>query len=83
MKTSRLEGDRLYQLIAEVFGTTPDILSEESSAETLANWDSLNHLNLVMALESEFSVELSAEESIKMRNVAQIRKILRDHRVEL
>lgn len=77
MKASGSVEDRLYQTIAEVLGVVPGALSEESSPETIASWDSLNHLNLAMALESEFGVSISPDEAIGMRNVGSIRNTLR------
>lgn len=79
MKASGSVEDRLYQTIAEVLGVAPDALSGESSPETIASWDSLNHLNLVMALESEFEIALPVEDALAMRNVALIQTILRKH----
>lgn len=83
MKASGSVEDRLYQTIAEVLGIVPGALSEESSPETIASWDSLNHLNLVMALESEFKIALPVEDALEMRNVALIQTILRKHGVEV
>lgn len=83
MKASGSVEDRLYQTIAEVLGVVPGALSEESSPETIASWDSLNHLNLVMALESEFKIALPVEDALEMRNVALIQTILRKHGVEV
>jgi acyl carrier protein len=75
--------DKLYKTICEVFGVGVNLLSEDSSPDTLPNWDSLNHLNLVMALESEFQITLTPEDAINMRSVAQIRSTLREHGVEI
>ena len=58
--------NRLTRMVAEVLGVTPDLLSEESSPETISGWDSLGHLNLVIALEEEFGVNLSAEDVLAM-----------------
>lgn len=71
--------DRLYQTVAEVLGVPFDSLSEESSPDFIPSWDSLNHLNLVMALESEFGVSLSAEDVLDMRNMVLIRTVLRGY----
>lgn len=71
-----LSEDRLLRMVAGVFGVTPDALSEESAPETVTNWDSLGHLNLVMAIEDEFGVSLSAEDVLAMRDVRSIRGIL-------
>jgi acyl carrier protein len=62
--------------MAAVLGVPADILIDEASPETVSDWDSMGHLNLVMALESEFGVSLSAEEALEMRNVAAIRRVL-------
>jgi len=75
--------DRLARTAAEVLGVTPETLSEESSPETISSWDSLGHLNLVMALEEEFGVSLSAEDALAMRDVGSIRRLLRHSGVEV
>ena len=83
MKTSSTNDDRLYQTIAQVMDIAPDSLSEESSPDTVPSWDSLNHLNLVMALECEFGISLSADDALNMRSVALIRTLLRNYGVEV
>jgi acyl carrier protein len=75
--------DRLCQMIAGVLGVTASELSDTSSPDTIAAWDSLNHLNLVMALESEFGVSLSPEDALEMRTVGLMREILRRNGVEI
>jgi acyl carrier protein len=75
--------DRLRQTVADVLGVHPYLLSEESSPSTISSWDSLGHLNLVIALEEEFEVNLSAEEVLAMSNVGSIRRILHQYGVEI
>jgi acyl carrier protein len=75
--------DRLRQTVAQVLGVTTQLLSEESSPSTISSWDSLGHLNLVIALEEEFEVNLSAEEVLAMSNIGSIRRILLQYRVEI
>jgi len=83
MSTSIKSEDRLTQTVAEVLGVNPYLLSEESSPSTVSSWDSLGHLNLVIALEEEFEVNLSAEEVLAMRNMGSIRRILHQYGVEI
>lgn len=78
LRGSNAGADRLYRTISQVLNVECGALSEESSPDTIGNWDSLNHLNLVMAIESEFGVSLSADDVLDMRNVALIRAILRE-----
>jgi acyl carrier protein len=75
--------DRLSQTVAEVLGVNAYLLTEESSPSTISSWDSLGHLNLVIALEEEFDVDLSAEEVLTMRDMGSIRLILRHYGVEI
>ena len=83
MRASSTSDERLYQTIAQVMDVAPDSLSEESSPDTVPSWDSLNHLNLVMALECEFGISLSADDALNMRSVALIRTLLRNYGVEV
>jgi acyl carrier protein len=83
MSASIKSEDRLRQTVAEVLGVNPYLLSEESSPSTVSSWDSLGHLNLVIALEEEFEVNLSAEEVLAMRNMGSIRRILHQYGVQI
>jgi acyl carrier protein len=83
MSASIKSEDRLRKTVAEVLGVNPYLLSEESSPSTVSSWDSLGHLNLVIALEEEFEVNLSAEEVLVMRNMGSIRRILHQYGVEI
>ena len=65
----------LYRIIGQVFGV--ESVTEESSPDTIPAWDSVNHLNLVLALESEYAVEISVEDTLAMRDVAAVRDVLR------
>jgi acyl carrier protein len=75
--------DRLFQTVANVFGVPVSELSDESSPETISAWDSLNHLNLVVALEGEFGISLTPEDAMEIRNVGSIRGILGDNGVQV
>lgn len=77
------ESDRLYRTLHAVLGMPAEELPDEASPDTIATWDSLNHLNLVLALEAEFGVSLSAQDVLDLRTVGLIRTVLRDHGVEV
>jgi acyl carrier protein len=53
---------RLRRVFADVFGIDPDAVGPDASTSTIAAWDSVAHLNLVLALEGEFDVQFLAEE---------------------
>ncbi len=75
--------DRLYRIISEVFGVPAAEITNESSPDTIETWDSLSHLNLVLALEEEFGVALSPEDVMEMLSVQLIKTILGERGVKI
>jgi acyl carrier protein len=51
-------------------------INGESSPDTIQEWDSLKHMNLVLALEEEFSVKFSDQQIVEMLDISTIEKIL-------
>jgi acyl carrier protein len=47
-------------------------LTEDSSPANVESWDSLKHMNLVLALEEEFGIRLNDERIMKMVSVGAI-----------
>ena len=50
--------DRVKKIISQVFVYKIDKIDDNTSTNTVERWDSLNHLNLILALEKEFDIEL-------------------------
>jgi acyl carrier protein len=69
--------------MAAVLGIDELSLSDESSPDTIATWDSLNHLNIILAMEQEFGIEFSPDDAMNMVNVGCIRALLRGYGVEV
>jgi acyl carrier protein len=62
----------IQRIAADLFDIPVEQVLPHSSPATIENWDSLHHLNLVLGLESEFSVQFSPEEIAKMQTVQTI-----------
>jgi acyl carrier protein len=52
----------LKQIMSEIFRITESEITENSSMETIKSWDSLQHLNLMLAVEEHFDIKLDADE---------------------
>ena len=52
------------------------VLTEALDASTVPEWDSLNHISLVVAIEGDFGIELSVDELASLRNVGDLVNIL-------
>jgi acyl carrier protein len=68
--------ERIRGVVADVFGVKVDSLVDGSSPDTIPEWDSLGHINLVLALESEFDVSLGPEDALDMLSVGLIGRVL-------
>ena len=58
--------ERVANTIAEVMSVPADQINEDSSPDTIENWDSLQHMNLILALEEEFDVKFTDDEIANM-----------------
>lgn len=66
----------LEYLVAEILRVAPSDLHDTTSQETLANWDSLAHVELITSVEEAYDVIFSTEEILDARSVGELRRIL-------
>ena len=67
---------RLEDVFADVFEQPADSFDDASSQETTANWTSLGHVKLLVAVETTFGVRFSNAEMATMRSLGDIRAVL-------
>lgn len=67
---------RVQRIAADVFSVPVAQISAESSADTIETWDSLQHLNFVLAVEQEFGVQFTPEEIEKLISVNTVVEML-------
>ena len=73
--------DRLKQVMSDVFKIETSDINDETSVDTVETWDSLRHLNLVLAIEQEFDISFTEEQTIEILNYPLIKMILEEHQV--
>ena len=64
-KVKNLE-ERIKQLFADVLQVSIDQIVDITTPDSLEEWDSLNHLNLIATFEEEFSIDIEPEDIPKM-----------------
>ena len=68
-----MEKEDLFENIQEIFRDIFDdeFLTIESSTNSndIEDWDSLNHINLVVAIENEFSIKFGFDELSDLKDV--------------
>ena len=68
--------DKVREVIAEVLEVEQGDITIDSTPDTLTNWDSLRHLNIVLALESEIGIQLDPDEIEKIVSVRDIVEVI-------
>jgi acyl carrier protein len=63
---------RMTRVFREVFDDDALELTDSTSAADIDAWDSLMHITLVLAVEREFSIRLSAAEAGLLKNVGEL-----------
>ena len=58
--------NRIKTVMANVLNIDVSQISEVSSADTLQNWSSLNHMSLAIALEEEFNISFKDEQLVEI-----------------
>ncbi len=64
--------EEVRNIASDIFGIPADGITAESSPETIENWDSMQHLNLVLAIEEKFGVQLDPEDIEQMKNIGAV-----------
>jgi acyl carrier protein len=59
-------------IAADIFEVNPQALNTASSPEQVEKWDSIQHLNLVLALEGKYGIAFEPEEMEQMKNLGEI-----------
>ena len=69
---------RILQILSNVFEVDITALNEDSSIDNIENWDSIRHLNLILALEEEFKITIPDEEVGDLVNFKLIELIINE-----
>ena len=70
--------ERIKDTMAAVFNMPVKKISNASSRDNIKNWDSIKHLQLIMALEEEFNVTIDEEHAAEMLNYSLIQNTINE-----
>tara|TARA_B100000029_G_C17006016_1_gene753023 strand:- start:48 stop:287 length:240 start_codon:yes stop_codon:yes gene_type:complete len=70
-------------IVAKVFSISESEINDESGPENIESWDSFNGLVLVDELENHFNVKFTISEITDVKTVADIKRHLKNHNVEV
>lgn len=68
--------ERIERVLRAVFTAHEGVFDAAFGPHEILGWDSLKHLNLIMALQDEFNIELGFEEMLEIKVIGDIRTVL-------
>lgn len=68
--------ERLNEVFQNVFDDDDIVVDRDTTADDIDDWDSLEHIRLIAAVEREFGVKFSMKEVSSMKNVGEMIDII-------
>lgn len=70
--------EKIRTIMSAVFEVPIEEITEDSSSDNIESWDSLKHLNLILALEEEFEISIPDEEVGNLFNYKLIELVVNE-----
>ncbi len=72
-----MEREEIFSKLNEIFEDVLDLddtpeLTDSTSAKDIEEWDSLSHIQLIVAIEKAFGIKFTSTEIMKWQNVGQM-----------
>lgn len=64
--------ERLNIIFRDVFDDDSITVTETTTAEDIEDWDSLEHINLINAIEHEMGMKFTMGQVVSMKNVGEM-----------
>ena len=68
--------ERLNRVFREVFDDDTIVVTDTTTADDIDDWDSFEHINLIVAVEEEFSFKIPMGKTVTMKNVGEMVDLL-------
>ena len=62
----------VQDIFRDIFDEDGMVIENSTNSVTIEDWDSLNHINLVSAIEKEFKIKFALKELSTLNNVGSI-----------
>ena len=68
--------EKIKKIISETFQIKESSITSQTNMQDIDSWDSLTHMELIVSLEDEFSIEFTADEIMAMTDVEKIERVV-------
>lgn len=70
---------QLNKIMSAVFNVKEGDIDDHSSMDSIGQWDSLKHMELIIAIEEHYGITFPAHEIVRMTTVENIKQVLSSH----
>jgi acyl carrier protein len=63
---------QVQEIFRDIFDVDDLVITDSTNSDEIEDWDSLNHINLVSAIEQEFGVKFTLVELVSLKNVGEM-----------
>lgn len=68
--------EKLNEVFRDVFDDESICVNDSTTSNDIEDWDSLEHINLLAAVEQEFGVKFNMGQVVSMKNVGEMADII-------
>lgn len=68
--------EKLNEVFRDVFDDEAIVVNDATTSNDIEDWDSLEHINLIAAVEQEFGMKFSMGQVVTMKNVGEMMDII-------
>jgi acyl carrier protein len=69
--------EEVQEIFRDIIGDDELVITRESNASTVEDWDSLTHTNLVTAIEKRYKIRFGLGELQELKNVGDMLDLIR------
>ena len=66
------------EIFRDIFDNDELCITEDTTASDIATWDSLNHINIISAIEKHFGIRFALGELTSMKNVGEMLRLIKE-----
>ncbi|MBR5407714.1 MAG: acyl carrier protein [Lachnospiraceae bacterium] len=70
--------DKVNEIFRDVFDDDSLVIVDSTNSDDIEDWDSLEHISLIISMEKEFDLKFDIKEVNKLENVGQMVDMIKD-----
>ncbi len=68
--------ERLKKVILDELNLDDYEIQDETRADEIPGWDSLNHINVILAIEKYYGIRFKSVEVLRLKNIGGLQKLV-------